>query len=254
MRYDIKLQKGAKLIVFGDVHEHEEQFDKLLDEITPSPENILVSVGDIYDKGFGANVAESITNKLMKLAKQGNTYAIRGNHELSSIRNAKRKKKMTKQLKWWDKQPLSLSFSFENRSRVSVVHGGVLPSHSWEDLATNIDTCYVRYVNKKGEYVKRLKVLEGDRLTMVNAEPGKLWHELYDGRFGYIVSGHNSQKDGIAKFYNYSCNLDTAVYNTGKLTAQVFVDGMKEKLLTFVGTPKYPDIKEMERLMAKGRI
>jgi len=254
MKNEIKLPKGVRLVVFGDCHEHEEQFDKLLEEVKPDAKTLLVSVGDIYDKGFGRDAARSITDKFRPLVKTGCGYVIKGNHELTSIRWAKHQRKMTKQLTWWDKQPLSLTFTFPNRTKVTVVHGGVLPSYNWEDLATNIDTCYVRFVDKEGKKIKRLKKVVDDRRVMVMEKPGKPWHDLYEGRFGYIVSGHNSQKDGIAKFYNYSCNLDTAVYYTGKLTAQVFEDGMKKELLTFVGTPKYPDFEEMERLMNKGRI
>lgn len=254
MKYNIKLPKSARLIVVGDIHEHEEQFDKLLTEVTPSENNILAFVGDVYDKGFGRGVAESTTDKLRILVEEKFTYVIRGNHELSTIRRYKKKKKMTEQLEWWSKQPLSLSFSFPNRAKVTVVHGGVLPSHTWEDLATSIDTCYVRDVDKDGKIVKRLKKEENGMRIMVNEKPGTVWHEIYDGRFGYIASGHSSQKDGIPKFYNYSCNLDTAIYHTGKLTAQVFADGAREKLLTFTGTPKYPDLNDMFRCMAKGRI
>jgi predicted MPP superfamily phosphohydrolase len=254
MKYNVTLKRGARLIVVGDIHEHEEQFDKLLSEITPSEDVILAFVGDVYDKGFGRVVAESITDKIRELVEDGFTYAIRGNHELSSIRRYKKKKKMTEQLKWWARQPLSLSFTFSNRAKVTVVHGGVLPSHTWEDLASSIDVCYVRDVDKDGKIVKRLKKEKDGMRIMENAKPGTSWHELYDGRFGYIVSGHSSQKDGIPKFYNYSCNLDTAIYHTGKLTAQVFADGAREKLLTFTGTPKYPDLNEMFRRMAKGRI
>ena len=254
MRYNVNLQAGSKLIVVGDVHEHEEQFDKLLTEAEPSSSNILAFVGDIYDKGFGKNIAESITDKLIKLVDSGCVYVIKGNHELTNIRYHEKKNKMTNQLKWWNKQPLSLSFTFSNRSKVTVVHGGVLPRHTWEDLASNIDTCYIRDIDTDGNIIKRLKKEKDGMRIMVNEKPGTVWHEVYDGRFGYIASGHSSQKDGVPKFYNYSCNLDASVYNTGKLTAQVFFDGAREKLLTFVGTPKYPNLNDMFRKMARGRI
>lgn len=255
MRYKITLKKGAKLVVVGDIHEHEEQFDKLLAEIKPAEDNVLAFVGDIYDKGFGKDVAESITNKLIALVNNGFTYVIRGNHELRNIRNSKRSGKITEQLEWWSKQPLSLSFTFSNRTIVTIVHGGVLPSHTWQDLAFSIDTCYVRDVDEGGQIIKRLKKEKDGMCIMVNEKPGgKAWHEIYDGRFGYITSGHSSQKDGIPKFYNYSCNIDTAIYHTGKLTAQIFVDGEREKLLTFIGAPKHPDLNEMFRSMAKGHV
>lgn len=254
MKYEIKVGDGVTIVVVGDIHEHEEQFDKLVDEIKPSEKRLLVSVGDIYDKGFGKNVAESITDKLRKLVEKGHAYVIKGNHELSNIRWNRRNHTMTEQLRWWDNQPLALVFTFPNKLRITVVHGGVLPSYSWDDIASNLDMCYIRHVDENGQKVRRFKKFEDNKCIMVMEKPGKVWHELYDGRFGYIASGHDAQKDGIAKFYKYSCNLDTAVYHTGKLTAQVFESGMKKDLLTFSGTPKYPDLEEMQRLMYKGRI
>jgi predicted phosphodiesterase len=251
---NIKLKRGTKLVVFGDVHEHKEPLDKLFERFTPSEKCIVVSVGDIYDKGFGKNIAESITDKLIAYHKQGFFHAVKGNHELSNIKKAKKYDRMTDQLSWWAKRPLSLTFSFTNHSKVTIVHGGLLPSYDWDDIAKSIEVCYIRIVDDKGKYVKRIRTEEDGMRIMKFKKPGVLWHHLYDGRFGYVVSGHDSQKDGTPKFYNHSCNLDSAVYHTGKLTAQVFEDGIRKELATFVGAPKYPDLHHMYRLMNQGKI
>jgi len=250
----VKVPKGTKLVVFGDIHEHSEHFDKLFNEMEPSDKLIVASVGDFYDKGFGKDKAEYMVDRIRPYVKRGQAFVIKGNHELSNIRYAKKEKRMTKQTKWFDKQPLSITFEFDNRMLITMVHGGVLPSYTWDDLSTNVETCYIRQVDKNGKIVKRKYLVEDGMKKMVPASDGINWHELYDGRFGYIVSGHDSQKDGIAKFYNYSCNLDTSVYNTGKLTAQVFENGVKKELITITGKAKYPDVDEMYRLMYKGRI
>jgi predicted phosphodiesterase len=249
----IIIPKGGKIAVVGDIHEHEEQFDKLIALIDPSPIMLLVSVGDIYDKGFGTEVAESIVDKFKVLKENGHGFVIRGNHELKRIRLGRRHKAMTPQLRWMRQQPLSLSFEFANRSRVTVVHGGVRPGHTADDLNSNVETCYVRTLDEEGKHIQlERKVVDG-RVTFVPKRPGgKLWHGSYDGRFGYIVSGHAAQNDGTAKFYNYSCNLDSAVYHTGILTAQVFSENGREDLITVKGTPKWPDLEELERSMNKG--
>ncbi|KKN67665.1 hypothetical protein LCGC14_0459240 [marine sediment metagenome] len=251
----IKIPRGVKVVVVGDIHEHEEQVDKLLKEVTPSTKMILASVGDIYDKGYGEKSAESIVDKFSDLIDKGVAYVVRGNHELKCIRLAKKKKKMTKHLAWMAKQPLSISFEFCNRTRLVIVHGGVSPGHTADDLKTDIATCYIRQLDENGKRINRVRKVVDEKLFMEDEKPGgKVWHEVYDGRFGYIASGHAAQLDGVPKFYNYSCNLDTAVYNTGKLTAQIFSEKGKEELLIFDGEAKYPDFKEMQRLMAKGRI
>lgn len=252
----IKVPKDVRVIVCGDIHEHEEQFNELWKSIKPSETTWLVVVGDIYSKGFGIKAAERITKKIKKAKKKGFAYAIQGNHELKHIRRARKSKNgLSSALKWWDKQPLGLSFEFHNRLRVTVVHGGVLPRHSWADLAEDVETCYVRKIDEHGNLIPLVKKIVDGKLIIEPKYPGgKVWHELYDGRFGYIASGHDSQKDGVPKFYNYSCNLDTAVYNTGKLTALEFINGNKGETITISGDAKYPDVDKMFALMKEGTI
>lgn len=242
---EIKIPDGGKIAFIGDIHEHEEQFDQLIAKIKPGPKMLFVSVGDIYDKGFGVKVAESITNKIKKIVEEGYGYVIRGNHELKAIQLARAANEMTPELTWLDQQPLAQTFIFENQSRITVVHGGVLPTHTWDDLNNIVETSYVRSIGPDGKMIKMLRVKQPNGKTLMQLErtDGKIWHELYDGRFGYIVSGHNAQKDGIPKFWNYSCNLDSACYATGTMTAQIFSDAGREQLLMVSGLARKPDLE-----------
>lgn len=203
----IKVSNDTRIIVIGDIHEHEYQFDCMIEAIQPSSSTLVVSVGDIYDKGLGVRYAESITDKIRNLVEQGFAYIIRGNHELKLIRAAKQNNLMTNQLTWLDTQPLVLTFEFPNTTRLTVLHGGVKPSMDWEDLH-DVEVCFINDLDRHGNMVKR-----GN---------GKSWHEIYDGRFGYIIAGHAALKDGQPKFYDFSCNIDTACYVTGILSAQEF--------------------------------
>jgi hypothetical protein len=238
--FNIPLKKGTEVVVIGDVHEHEVQFDELVKKIDPSPDRLLVSVGDIYGKGFGTKVAGSIVDKLKTLIDDGVAYVIRGNHELKHIaKYRKNGKPLPEHLMWFAKQPLSLIFKFYNGTYLTVVHGGILPCHTLSDIANNIDTCYIRRVDKCGKMIPLIKSVVDDREELVQKKPdGILWHKLYDGRFGYIASGHDSQKDGIPKFYNYSCNLDLATYHTGKLAGQFFSEVGREELFIVDGKAK----------------
>lgn len=236
---NIKVSSGTKIAVVGDIHEHEEQFDKLLDIIQPSEKMLFVSVGDIYDKGYGPRTAESITDKIRKMVDAGYGFAVRGNHELKNIKRAKMGKKISDQLAWFDKQPLALSFEFDNRSRLTVVHGGVKPSHTWDDLNFDIETSYIRDLDFDGEMIKLIRVVENNVVNFVPNKPnGISWHHTYDGRLGYIIAGHDPLKDGEPKFYNYSCNIDTACYYTGILTCQVFDENGLNKLHSIKGMTK----------------
>jgi predicted phosphodiesterase len=251
----IKVNKDTELIFIGDIHEHEEQFDKLVEHIQPSSSKLLISLGDILDKGYGKKVGYSITSKMMKLHDQGFGYVIKGNHELKNIKTAKNENTMNEYLEWLRKCPLSLTFQFPNGTMVTAVHAGVLPKHKEEDLSTDVSVAYVREIDAKGKSISLKKVIENNKVKFVpTKENGIVWHEVYDGRFGYIVSGHASQKDGKPKFYNYSCNLDSCCYNSGILSALVMNQNGKKELLSFTGTPKYPDYDELLTLMVKGNV
>jgi hypothetical protein len=240
---NITVPKNTKIAVVGDVHEHDEQFFKMLDKINPNKNMWFVSLADLRDKGFGEESFNKIVNKIIELKNNGFGFIVKGNHELKKFNYYKKNpESMSPELKWLKTQPLALSFQFRTGNRLTVVHAGVTPLHTWEDLDSNIEVCYVRDVDEEGKMIP-LKWIEksGKRILVKAKEGGCSWHEVYDGRFGYIASGHAAQIDGIAKFYNYSCNLDSAVFETGILTAQIFSDeGKLLDLITVNGTPAKP--------------
>jgi len=242
-RQYIQVPKGVSIAVMGDVHEHPEQFFAMLDAVRPQENMWLVSIGDIYDKGFGLRAAEKITDELIRLQNKGICYAVRGNHELKLIRKARKTPKFSSQLKWWSNQPLVLTFNFENRNSITVLHAGVTPNMTESDLGHGVEVVYVRDVDENGVMIPLVwKDIDGVSTLMKSKEGGSNWHDLYDGRFGYIVAGHAAQKDG-AKFFDYSCNLDSGVYDTGKLTAQLFNDeGKTIRIQTVEGTPFKPEL------------
>lgn len=230
--FEIRIPKGTKIAVVGDIHEHEEQFDKLLETIRPSPTLLLASVGDVYDKGGGLSCAESITDKLNKLG----AYAVKGNHELKHLR--KNKFNLSPQLQWWAQRPLVLTFIFCNNTRLTIVHGGVKPSHTWDDLTSDVEVAYMRDIDEKGKMIRLdwATDSDGQKKLKPHKPNGVSWHTKYDGRFGYIAAGHEPLKDGKPKYYNFSCNLDTACYDTGILTCQVFDEKGLYQLHTITGS------------------
>lgn len=194
----IPVPKGGKITVVGDIHCQEKLFDDLLECVKPTPENLLVSVGDVY--GYGDDsIAESI---IRKMTQTEGCCMVQGNHEAKRIRKAQETGEISPELSWVSQQPLSLPFVFdESRLRITVVHAGVAPCHTWSDLLENTDLYYVRNVDDQGR----------------PAPQGTPWHELYDGRFGFIAAGHTTHSE--PKFYPRCCNLDTL---GTALTAQVF--------------------------------
>lgn len=221
----VKVPKGTSLFVFGDIHECESQFRKAIKEISPGPTRWVGSVGDVYHKGDGRDAAARIVDQFKTFQERGYGFFVKGNHELKEIKTYKQKNKvLTPQLYWADRQPLSIKFEFQvSGSSVLMLHGGVTPNDNWSSL-DEFDVCYVRWIDKDGKHIPFKRIKENGKTRYEMTREGIVWHERYDGRFGYIVSGHNAQMDGVPKFYNFSANLDSACFETGVLTVQEFTD------------------------------
>jgi predicted phosphodiesterase len=218
----IQVPSDVSICIIGDIHEHPEQFFSLLRDWKPSPSKWIISIGDVYDKGYGEKAAETITDELIKLSDKHIAYAVRGNHEVKIIKS-KKKEPLTKCLKWWRNRPLVISFIFSDRT-ITVLHAGVSPLMTKESLGKDIEVIYVRDVDENGKMIPLVwKMIDGVKTLVKSKEGGCSWHEIYDGRFGYIVSGHAAQTDGEAKYYTNSCNLDSGIYDTGRLTGQTIL-------------------------------
>jgi len=223
----INISKNTELLFLTDIHAHKYQFFEALKKYPPNNNRILCACGDYLDKGFletEKEDEEEICNKLMELQNDSLCFAIKGNHEIK--RSKKIKDNTNTQVNWIRTLPLCLRFSFESGKRITVIHAGITPLMTENDLDKNIETCYVRDIDPETNKMIPLKWVDIDGVkTLVKEKPGVLWHELYDGRFGFVISGHDANRQfGEARYYNYSCNLDSAVYSSGNLSILI-IDG-----------------------------
>lgn len=220
----ISVPEDTQIVVAGDIHGQLNHFKRFVSLVDPSLKSWLVSAGDIFDKGQGREAEYTIINSIRKLNERGIGYIVNGNHELKYLRRADKNNSWTPELKWLATQPYGITFTWPNGRMCTVVHGGILPKHTWENLATDDDVCYVRDIDENGEYIPLIWVT--NKVTkekeLIKKKNGHSWHEVYDGRFGYVIAGHAQQMDGMAKFYSFSANLDSGCYNSGILTAQVY--------------------------------
>lgn len=224
----VQLNENIKIAVVGDIHRCEEEYKEILKVINPSPTMLMVSLGDVYDKGTGD--PDAITRSMMDLQEAGCLLAVKGNHEAKIINHNRRN--LSTELQWWKRQPLSITFQYPNGSQVTCLHAGVNPRMTWESIRTNTEVLYIRDLDENGDMIRLRWVQEGGEKKLVKEKPGgKVWHSVYDGRFGLIIAGHIQQNDGIVKMYNYSMNIDTAAYLTGVLSCQIISQHGKETLI-----------------------
>jgi len=233
---NINLKSDVKLLCISDVHEHPEQFFAILDKYPVSDKMILVVCGDVIDKGFGIKSAEKIYEYIYHLTKKNQAFMIKGNHELKLLKSNKKIGRSAHLMKWIDSLPISLSFIYPNSSRYTFVHGGVDSKMTWDEISYDLSVCYIRYLSNKSKKMAPVskKETDGEILYIPKDLDVSLWHHVYDGRFGYIVSGHNNDPGG-PRFYNYSCNIDTGVFTSGKLTALIIGDKGREEVYQSIG-------------------
>lgn len=240
----ISVPKGVELVFTTDIHAHQEQFFKLIDVIKPSEKTWLICGGDLFDKGYGDDASFLIIDKMIEMSYLGYCYTVLGNHDLRYKKKNKNNTNPSPQLSWIRTLPLSYTFEFYNGSLITILHAGCSPKMTWDDLQTNTEVVYIRDLNKDERMIPLLwKEINGVK-TLVPAEPnGKSWHHYYQGQYGYICSGHAANYSGEPKFYNYSLNLDCAVFETGILAGQYFTaEGKLGELVTVSGIPAKPKL------------
>ena len=232
-----KLENTVKFVAISDVHEHDEIFFDLISNFSFSSDFRLLFVGDANDKGAGDESFYKIVSYIKSLVDSGFAWYVKGNHELKKIKKAKKEAERSNSLhpllKWIDQQPTAVHLSYENGQSYLGVHAGINPKMTWDKLNYDIEVAYTRLVDSNGNNIS-IK-LENDVWVPMKSG-GVVWHEVYDGRFGYVIAGHQPNHDG-PKFYNYSCNLDCGVFNTGKQVGLVFGCNGKEAMFESYGKP-----------------
>lgn len=200
-----------------------DEFVKLRSLLQPKPEDREICVGDLINKG-----PHSL--EVLRLVQNEKIEAVRGNHEDKLIRyylHEKEKEQTGKknpmrldapELRLYHTltpQDFAFLFSlplFIQFSSYTVVHAGVLPSTdlSHLDKKEAAKVMRVRYVDHKGRFV-----------TLDRSDPRIhfWWSELYDGRYGTIIYGH--QPFLRPRIDRFSIGIDTGAVYGNTLTALV---------------------------------
>ena len=199
-----------------------EEFIKLRYKVQPTNEDREISVGDFIGKG-------PFELETLRYIKEHNILAIRGNHEDKLIRyhyhqlqNSHTMQLDIKERKLYEKlQSEDLEFLIELPlylfvDRLTIVHAGVLPATRLDNL-TKKDAAKimrVRFVDSDGHFVH-----------LDSSDPFKhfWWSQLYDGRYGYIVYGHQPFRQ--VRVDRWSFGIDTGAVYGNRLTAFIWEDG-----------------------------
>jgi serine/threonine protein phosphatase 1 len=200
----------GRIIAIGDIHGCHQEFAELLERLALSPEDRLILVGDLVNRGPDSN-------KVIDLAIQHRALSLLGNHEArllafrrtgdrSGLKEDDEKTLVRLEPRHWDyleKMPLT---HVEPEFNVVFVHGGFLPDEPWQKQPAQI--------------VTRIQVLDAEGRPRKRAEcPGGVpWAERWAGP-PFVVYGHTPRHD-IYKL-KWSVGIDTACCQGGHLTAYI---------------------------------
>jgi serine/threonine protein phosphatase 1 len=176
-----------RIYVVGDVHGCREELDRLLSELNPSSDHLVVFVGDLVKKGPDSRGVINLVRS------SPNLLSVRGNNEEELLGGGKALPGLTgDDLDWIASLPAVVSWD-----GVVVTHAGIDPrkppvDHTVEDLQT------VRSLAPEGGYTR------------------PFWFDNYEGP-PRIFFGHTVLEDPVVG--PHAVGLDTGCVYGGALTA-----------------------------------
>ncbi|MEO8218934.1 MAG: metallophosphoesterase [Acidobacteriota bacterium] len=207
----------SRHIFIGDIHGCYDELVELLDQLSPSSHDTVISLGDLTRKGPDPVGCLDLF--------VGHGYqAVQGNQDRALIalsrfparlflpHNDRALAHRQDLMLWISSLPLSLDFPGIG---VAAVHGGVLPGVSFADQAALRDAgilTNLRFVRQCGEEwipIPRSRKQEGD----------VFWAEVWNGD-RFIVYGHTPRS--VPRRDSAALGLDTGCVYGGALTAGVF--------------------------------
>jgi len=234
-------------IIIGDVHGMATELEKLLDKVQVIATDHIIFVGDLLDKGPDSAEVVQIARRL---SGRCTVTLVEGNHEEKHrrFRNHKRQQSpIAQQMKNADlmetitAQLCPDDIAFLNRAvlfyripehNLLIVHGGIPGTMTLFPESLAEVQAMSNKERKKFGLIQRTRYLAADTgrfLSLGTNETGDpFWAEVYDGRFGHVVFGHEPFLDGV-RHYRYATGIDTGAVFGATLTAMIIhQDGSKE--------------------------
>lgn len=202
-----------RTIAIGDVHGCADEFEELLTKLKLKPEDRLIQVGDLVNRGPDSH-------RVIELARKYQVEAIIGNHELRLL--TARKKNKPSLLNQYDQTTVEQltaddweylkampKFLYDAQIDTVIVHGGFLPNKPWQTQSSDLIT-KIQVIDKKGKAAKRSDTPE--------AAP---WADSWGGS-PFVVYGHTPRPRVFER--KGSIGIDTGCVYGGHLTAYIIED------------------------------
>lgn len=248
-------QVSGRVCIIGDVHGMIDMLRALVAKLDLKPGDRLVSLGDLVDKGPDPAGCVRYLRELKEHADY-EVVLVQANHENRHIRyrrNLKLRPKVARQQAEsfsrlpelmkelseadWTFLETAVLFYRVPEQNLLMVHGGI-PGNmtSFPDTLEETASMPVKHYRNLQQILRTRYVSKDDgRFLSLGKEEGgdPFWAEIYDGRFGHVVFGHQPWFDGPHEFL-HATGIDTGAVDGGELTALV-VERCGERSYVSVG-------------------
>jgi len=68
----------SRILVIGDIHGASTALDAILAAVSPTPADLVITLGDYVDRGIDS---AGVIDRLLKLSRTHQVVSLRGNHE-----------------------------------------------------------------------------------------------------------------------------------------------------------------------------
>jgi hypothetical protein len=231
-----------KTAIIGDVHGALEPLQALVAKLAFAAGDRMVFVGDLVDKGPDPAGVVRFVRQLSETAPY-EVILIEGNHEDRHRRyyiNTATRPKVARVMAAEAPELPALDAELTEADRVYlataipflhlpewgalVVHGGIPGTQrSFPETVEQASQWHGRRAKafRKILRTRYVSAETGKYLSLGANQPGDpFWAEIYDGRFGHVIFGHQPWLDGPACFA-HATGIDTAAVHGGALTALV---------------------------------
>jgi serine/threonine protein phosphatase 1 len=198
-----------RYLAIGDVHGHTQVLDRLLQMVSPRPDDRIITLGDYVDRGPDAR---GVLDRLIALHRGGSLVPLRGNHDMMMLAAREGPDALHEWLSCGGRATLaSYGDGLEDGSLADV------PAEHWRFLE---ETCLDWY-ETEGHFFVHANVypelpLAEQPLYMLH------WEALYDATphcsGKVMVCGHTKQRTGLPRNWGFAVCVDTWVYGDGWLT------------------------------------
>jgi serine/threonine protein phosphatase 1 len=200
-----------RTLAIGDIHGCLGPLDDLLSWIEPTPDDLVVALGDYVDRGPDSR---GVLTRLIELKRELNLICLKGNHEemmLDARRGGKPEKKM-----WQGVGGIQTLGSYGASPGRSGTLEDVPPEH-WEFLESGLKN----YHETESFIFVHATVVHN--LPMEEQPPAALFWEFLPDAMRHqskktVICGHTSQKSGEPKVIPGAVCIDTRVFGDGWLT------------------------------------